>query len=453
MSAVLANGFRIDQKHKDLDETKAKITDIRTTVNIDFQIPKLPVLAMKWVDFGWSSLSLGANPLDFNLKHPKMELKDPAKNGAVLLRGLKTTDDGNWNFTLEVNKHYQFSIKRALAWLDIMCLERKDSIVCRHAISCKEDQLGPDVFSNPRRLKNQPDGQSSRAKKTSAALTWIFFCEQLEGRPFHEIDQRLVPQWIREARERSLFHFHGLDQNGILKEKISDLTGDKFDEAEPPWSTESSRIHRNSTQDTAVNAAGIAHQILRLLQDDFESSFTPKNHTCSTSPCALLLNIGNQIQPRRCLADGMSPRHRNTAESRKLNTQRCYTNSPSRGRLLQNVIECPQFSELKRHFNPQENERVFGMKSFFHRKNGPWRCAVDSMKMRDGINVSLQRLERDEPGSPQMWKAYTIVQHLEKLGEDAKEGIFEFTPASDMVYDLFERKKPFELSPEVVYLV
>ncbi|KAK8217889.1 hypothetical protein IWZ01DRAFT_131192 [Phyllosticta capitalensis] len=221
---------------------------LRFTVGMDMEIPKHLPLAMDATDFLWFALALNVNPLMF----------DPTKPGftygsrfgdceAPILRF--SNIEGDWCFeVVRAGTKQQCSIRLALAWVNVICLERDGSIFCRRLLepATEEAPLSKEFFDvhgfDP--IKYKRSDHKAKRRALAAAIEWGY---NVSWRNSHQTTEVAFPisQYMWETRERSLCYLFSLDW---LTPKLVELFHEKAVFATLPAVSPSS----NSSQETSA---------------------------------------------------------------------------------------------------------------------------------------------------------------------------------------------------------
>lgn len=468
MPTVARNGC-ITKDGKDFNRDLVKTTAIRMTVNIDMDIPKSPVLVMKWKDFVWFSLAIGVDPADLHMGGTRINLKSRSDSPSVLMHGSRADADDDWYFALRANQQYQLSVPRALAWWNIMCIERRGSVLARRVGSSSETKFSREIFDSPGKFAPSeeqelyPDGNT-----TSAALTWILHRDHWSGRLLENYDDpAFTPPWICGARETSMFFLYGLDCDGTLHTMLSELFQDGPQRAQIPLLSPSGQPNAIPTATSVKGLADIPTKILFLLRDSFRWSE--------------YLGDAKRIQiASHRFAEMLRNEERENWDQEKINWwsaiqgSKCFDNEhfstykigpprredrPIYEQLLLEVASRPQFSELERSYNPHRNEHIVETKTL----------TTGKLEFMANLYVALQPFSRPERTR---WKLKDCIKSkltglryadlserntrlefaatLERLVEDTKKGIYSLIWKSQVSH-LFE--EGIQEVPEVVYLV
>ncbi|KAK7610310.1 hypothetical protein BKA81DRAFT_431316 [Phyllosticta paracitricarpa] len=188
---------------------------LRFTVSTDMEIPKNPELAMDGTDFLWLALALGVDPFFFDPTKPNFNGESLRSYSEPVMRFLEI--DGDWYFEVTRDaKKQQHSIRRALAWVNVMCSERDGNVYCRPLRSPKSDEtpLTKQSFhlKHFQPFKYQHSNPANNRRALAAALSWGLY-EYFEP----------VSQWMVEIQERSLCYLYGLEKSGALLKKLGAL--------------------------------------------------------------------------------------------------------------------------------------------------------------------------------------------------------------------------------------
>ncbi|KAK8243432.1 hypothetical protein HDK90DRAFT_123148 [Phyllosticta capitalensis] len=440
--------------------------DVRITVGIDMGIPPQK-LAVPWRLFVWFALAIGTNPFDLDPTSQKFKFKHITKPDEVVMRLSRDGDD--WNFALDTDHSYEYSIRRALSLMNVMCFDRKGAIFCRFVGSQDEFKLTPDFFRRPGHFiaQNAWLGDSSRSEEDqvsaikglqSAAMTWIFYKEQYAGRALHESGKELlVCQWMLEAQQRSLMFLYELDVEGTLEHRLSELVRENSG-------------HAASVQD-----------LLKVLRHDFQSS---AYLTKSSEFVFAVRSIAERIQgfQYQSLSESGAT---STAEdfeqlyntwSKPLEPSHLHFATPDaatatmkagmgwiemRRKLLSELSRCSHFADLRRLYDPHRSDHVveselippgemeliahlyLAIQPWQHHRRTIWElspCIQKPLEMLKGDGDSDKALSLD---------GEHLMSALERLEEDAKRGIYSAPWERDMIYDLLKSDDV----PQVVYLV
>ncbi|KAK8156667.1 hypothetical protein BKA80DRAFT_312969 [Phyllosticta citrichinensis] len=201
---------------------------MRFIVNSSLETKKPLPLPMKWSDFIWFSLAIGVNAMDSalisNMRTPELPMMNVRRDATMMMLS-KCDHDLHANLNPDDTiLELICSIRRALAWFEVMCFELGGQTYCR--------RLGNDTMplSEPflRHFKHEPQ---TFTDQLSAAATWISYNrlhlksledmnasknQHLENTPRDTREQGalFVSQRLLEIQERSLCFLQELDKHG-----------------------------------------------------------------------------------------------------------------------------------------------------------------------------------------------------------------------------------------------
>ncbi|KAK7546716.1 hypothetical protein IWX49DRAFT_645000 [Phyllosticta citricarpa] len=481
METATRLGFRLNQA-KDLTrgEFHKWAKDMRITVGIDMGITPQK-LAIPWKIFVWFALAIGTNPFDLDPQKERSKFQHITKH-EVLMRLSQVGDD--WDFALDTDQYYEYSVRRALALVNVMCFEHNNgTVVCRFLGSPDEFKLTPDFFRRPDHFMSQKtwlkstdgldDRDSSVGRLQAAALTWIFYEEHLAGQPLHKCgSDLLVCQWMLEAQQRSLLFLFNLDRAGTLETRLTEL------------------FRENSGE---VSASSV-QELLKILRDDFHSSaYLTKSFEFVDAVTKTVQRLGVVRQQSSSTDNnGASPaaaeaiQHLLDAWNKPLNPPpRSTTSSPfitysqiqnaiqqisTRRGLLSEIVRCSPFTELREMYDPHdalssrgavENERLpaghLALLAHVYLAIQPWqdhrRTAWEvSRRIREPLEAVRNDDDDgyDDNNENTEFDFANAVEALQRVAEEAKRcGIYSAPWESDTVYELLMS----EDVPQVVFLV
>ncbi|KAK7529970.1 uncharacterized protein J3D65DRAFT_163967 [Phyllosticta citribraziliensis] len=456
METATTLGFRLDQA-KDLThgEFHKWAKDTRITVGIDMGITPQK-LAMPWKIFVWFALAVGTNPFDLDPQKDKFKFKHITKH-EVLMRLSRVGDA--WNFALDTDQYYEYSVRRALALVNFMCFERKGAVFGRFLGSPDEFKLTPDFFRRPDHFATHTTPATARLQ--SAALTWIFYKEHLAGQPLHKFrSELLVCQWMLEAQQRSLLFLAELDREGNLESTLHEVFREHSGE-ESPAVRELLKILRHDFQSSAYLRQSceflstVRQLVQKLKSSQLQSSAEPGASSTANDIQALLSKWEKPLDPpRRSTAapPGIAAAAELQSEIRQVSTRR---------KLLSEIARGGRFTELRDRYDPHkregcavENEPLpagdlallahvyLAMQPWQHHLRMGWEL---SPCIRDPLLQTLKGEDDKETGSD----VENCIDTLEQVAQEARSGIYSGPWERDMVYSLLKS----EDVPQVVFLV
>ena len=275
--------------------------EIRFVVDIDMNMEKPTPLAPKWPKFVLFALGIGANAYGEGLQLTGPDSVGPDfvdSHGRTILHASQVSDQWFIKFTDQgrvynsgLSYTHQFSIRRALAWGNVMIVKRRESWFCwglgqegmapLDSIEISSDlsswmilqansnipPSGPEPYPGPTELplyrppaRITGDDPESHQDPLATAIMWLFYDDGCGT------TEELLPisQRLQETRERGLCFLQQLDRIQSLESKVHKLlVVDSEQEKPSPARSE----HEKST--TKID---VADQVLESLRKAFSSS-------------------------------------------------------------------------------------------------------------------------------------------------------------------------------------